>query len=363
MPLDLTQPLPDLEADAPAGPNLEFDGAFGELERTAQGTPERQAGDKIIPAEDPVWKDVATQAMQLLERTYDLRVLTHLAVARLNQTGLADFAGALTAIANLLDSRWDHVHPQLDPEDDNDPAVRANALLPLASPTRVLRALRALPIAVSKRAGPVTWRTIALALGEAETPEGQERPSEAEIRAAFAETPPARIEAMRDQVAAALQACKGITTAFDTHSGFGNQPDLTALTKALHDIGRYIGRYYVADAEETASQDGGAVGETDEAADAGDADFAADAAPAAARRAGGGGMNIRALSSVGSRADALYLLDLVCRYFEQNEPSSPLPLMLTRARGLADKTFLEILQDLAPDGLGQAQVVVQSREG
>ena len=56
------------------------------------------------------------------------------------------------------------------------------------------------------------------------------------------------------------------------------------------------------------------------------------------------------------------LLDLVVRYYERHEPSSPLPLLLSRARNLADKGFLEILQELAPDGLMQAQVVVQSRE-
>jgi type VI secretion system protein ImpA len=58
----------------------------------------------------------------------------------------------------------------------------------------------------------------------------------------------------------------------------------------------------------------------------------------------------------------MHLLDLVCRYYEQNEPSSPLPLLITRARKLADKGFLEILQDLAPDGVMQAQNIVQSRE-
>jgi type VI secretion system protein ImpA len=65
---------------------------------------------------------------------------------------------------------------------------------------------------------------------------------------------------------------------------------------------------------------------------------------------------------VATRAEALHLLEVAARYFEQNEPSSPLPLMLNRARGLANKTFLEILQDLAPDGFGQAQMIVQSRE-
>jgi type VI secretion system protein ImpA len=52
----------------------------------------------------------------------------------------------------------------------------------------------------------------------------------------------------------------------------------------------------------------------------------------------------------------------VCRYYHEHEPSSPLPLLLDRARKLADKNFMEILRELAPDGVGQARVVVRSRD-
>ena len=58
---------------------------------------------------------------------------------------------------------------------------------------------------------------------------------------------------------------------------------------------------------------------------------------------------------VRSRAEVIRLLDLVCDIDERYEPSSPLPMLLQRARGLVDKNFLEILRDLAPDGLTQAQ--------
>ena len=187
-PLDLTGELPDIDADAPAGPNLEFDAGFGELERAAQGKPEQQYGGTIIPAEEPNWKEVAAQAAALLDRTHDLRVLVHLAVARLQLSGLADFVSVLGMIRQQLDARWEHVHPQLDPEDDNDPTLRANALLQLAEPVRVLRALRDLPLAVSRRDGPVSWRMIGIFNGTIEADNEQEKKTEAVIRAAFTDT-------------------------------------------------------------------------------------------------------------------------------------------------------------------------------
>ena len=42
-------------------------------------------------------------------------------------------------------------------------------------------------------------------------------------------------------------------------------------------------------------------------------------------------------------------------YYERHEPSSPVPLLLKRAKRLVAKDFMEILRDLAPDGVDQAE--------
>jgi len=370
-PLDVPAGLPDLDADAPAGPSLELDADFGALERAAQGTPERQAGNTIVPAEDPDWKDVARQASALLERTHDLRVLVHLAIARLHLQGRSDPHGAaLAAFVNVLGmirerlvNRWEHVHPQLDPEDDNDPTLRANALLQLAHPLRVLRVLRTMTLAVSERAGAVSWRTISILIGTIETTDATERRTEAEIRAAFAAGGAANTKMLRETITSGVQELAAISTAFDTNCGYGYSPDLDPLAKLLLEIGRYVEAYGVRDVDIVPAADSDA----DQSAGADDAepDDQAGVQPGEAGRNDArprGGVAVSALTSITNRADAVRLLDLVCRYYEQYEPSSPLPLLIARARKLADKGFLEILQELAPDGLGQAQALVQSRE-
>jgi type VI secretion system protein ImpA len=348
---ELPTELPDLDPSAPAGPNLEFDAAFGELERTSQGKPEQQYGDTVIPGEDPNWKDVAALAWSLTGRTHDLRVLVQLAISRLQLAGLEDFTGVLGLIHHQLQACWESVHPQLDPEDDNDPTLRANALLRLAEPVRVLRALRNFPLALSRRDGPVSWRTISIFNGGLETTDEQERKSEQSIRAAFGETGAERLTARRASIERALSELAGINLAFDSQSGYGNAPDLSGLVKLLQEMSRFIAQYMpAADAvpDEAPMEDASAGG--------------APGQPAASSQASRGGMSIASITDVNSRADAMRLLDLVVRYYEQHEPSSPLPLLVSRARKLADKGFLEILQELAPDGLMQAQVIVQSRE-
>jgi type VI secretion system protein ImpA len=77
-----------------------------------------------------------------------------------------------------------------------------------------------------------------------------------------------------------------------------------------------------------------------------------DGAPAAA--AG------RLTGEIQSREDVVKALEKICQYYARNEPSSPLPLLLTRAKRLASKSFLEIVQDLTPDALAQIQALAGS---
>jgi type VI secretion system protein ImpA len=49
------------------------------------------------------------------------------------------------------------------------------------------------------------------------------------------------------------------------------------------------------------------------------------------------------------------VLENVCKFIEQSEPSNPAPLFIRRAQRLLSRSFLEIIQDLAPDSLGQIQ--------
>ena len=59
---------------------------------------------------------------------------------------------------------------------------------------------------------------------------------------------------------------------------------------------------------------------------------------------------------IANRADVVRMLDKLIRYYRQHEPSSPLPLLLERARRLVPKNFMEIMEDLAPDGVAQINV-------
>ena len=65
-----------------------------------------------------------------------------------------------------------------------------------------------------------------------------------------------------------------------------------------------------------------------------------------------------AIGEIRSREDAVRVLERVCAFIERTEPANPAPLFIRRAQQLLTKSFMEIIQDLAPDSLGQIQKMV-----
>jgi type VI secretion system protein ImpA len=63
-----------------------------------------------------------------------------------------------------------------------------------------------------------------------------------------------------------------------------------------------------------------------------------------------------------SREDVVRALDRICNYYERNEPSSPIPLLLQRCKRLVSLSFVEILKDLAPDSMKQIDMVAGKRD-
>ena len=61
---------------------------------------------------------------------------------------------------------------------------------------------------------------------------------------------------------------------------------------------------------------------------------------------------------INNREAAIAALEEIEDYFIKNEPSSPIPFMLQRAKGMVDKDFISLMEDLAPDGINQAEMVL-----
>jgi type VI secretion system protein ImpA len=316
----LMAPLGDAQ---PCGPNLEYDADFLGLEAAARGRAEQQFGDTVIPAEEPDWRAVDEAASALAARTRDLRVGVTWLRARTHLHGVRGFASTLAVLAAWLEQHWDHLHPQLDPDDGLDPTMRLNALAPLADAATVLADLRAAPLAPSR--GSITVREVELGLGKATPLDGESAPSEAGVLEGLRSAEQAD-PGLLDVLRGADATLRALDQTVAARAGTGG-PELKPLARLLHTL-----------AQAAAALQG------DEPT--------GDAAEPAGPGAGAGPL---AAGPIRSREDAARLLETACEWLERHEPANPAPILVRRAVRVMSMSFLDIVRDLAPDGAAQVE--------
>ena len=327
---------------APSGDNLEYDPDFIAMELAGQPEEERQAGEEIVAAKDPDYKDLAKKARAVLERTHDIRAAVYLAQSEIRLTGLVGFAEMTRYIRGCLEQYWETCHPQLDEEDDMDPMMRINAVTGLGGRATIIRGLRTSARLTNSRAlGSLTLKDIEIATGDVEAADDEKRMSKNEIDAAFADTDDQELKTYYEATAEALENVRAIDAVFlEKTPGFG--PSLDDLQEVLESISKVLSKYVDVETSEGAPKED-----------------AADAAPAArAPMQRGGGEP----GQIETRADVKAALDRIITYYAQHEPSSPLPIILRRAHRLVGADFLDIINDLAPLGAENVKLVAGVEE-
>lgn len=290
---------------------------------------------------EPEWPEVKRQALALAHETKDIRVALHLTAALLRTDGWAGFTDGLALLNGYLDRYWDEVYPQLE---DDDPFLRVNALLNLRDDRRFVHALRRTPVVRARMAGVFSLRdylaSAALPRRQDEDDDDEAADGEADrvdpnlIRAAFAEAGTEAVAAEAACIDAAVDALTEIERVATERLG-SDAPDLAPTVKVLRQVKSWL------DAER-GILDGSGV-DAPEDAGGGAAGF------------GAGGLSGAMPGAINSPEQAIQALDLVSDYFRRREPSSPVPLLLERAKRLVRQDFLSLMRDLAPDGLSQAQ--------
>ena len=307
--------------DGPCGPDLEYDNAFLDLSKAAEGKPETQF-EKGTP---PDWRNVLGKTESIFDRTRDLRVAMLWLRAMLASHGVPALPAGLQLVCGLLETQWDALHPRPDPE-DKDPYARANALAALPKVDGVLGEILGARLVAIKGVGELRLRDVEVAFGVLTARKGE---------ATFTREQIDQMIAAADKDQAGVRVClvdtqtelKRLAALMEARFGSGSGSEL----KPVLDVVAH------------------ALSLTHEPAAAADEDAGADGAP----EGGGAAAKPRAgiSGTVTSRAEAMRAIDLICDYLDQHEPSNPAPLFLRRARTLLERNFLELLKELAPAAL------------
>ncbi|MBD2802591.1 type VI secretion system protein TssA [Xenorhabdus sp. M] len=346
--MNIDQLLTPISPEFICGENLEYDDEFLRLEQMLVEKPEQQFGEIIIPAESPNWGEVEKQAIYLLSRTKDLRIIIALMQSWLNLRGLCGYADGLNLLCRTLERHWIEVWPKLEFDGEYDPLQRLNTLATIedGSPCAITAQHSVLLKSVSSE---LTLQEAYLLLSGTVTDisnytggrprlikELKQKPEDPEMRATIA---------IRDHLTF-------LTEFIRQHLSDDHVPELQQFLKQLDTIIKFFsspapnaenaGNTGLRDQTSLMTQDTSEGLEEKEKALT-----TPESIPSFAWQA----------IEANDRDEARLLLEKVRTYFLRHEPSHPAPIMIERIQRLIDCDFMKIIHDLAPAGLNQLEII------
>jgi type VI secretion system protein ImpA len=255
----------------------------------------------------PDWAKHADQALKLARESRDLRAWVWLTRASICVEGIVGLAAGLQLIADGLEQYWDILPPQH--ANENDPAERF--MMRLSTLTQLGATHFSCSLDDLRRFGR-NFTDLQTDLNEMMVKAKPDR-------------------ATRTATQAALDATNRISNTFARGFGPGRDP-LVNFESIVVKLAAIESRL---DMVETETAPVVRTAEPDQTA---------------------------RLASVSSRTDVVRALDLVLDYYRDNEPSSPVPLLVARAKRLVSSSFIDAIKDLAPGGLKDLQIVAGNTE-
>lgn len=340
--------LTPVSEDTPCGSDLEYDHDFVVLFAEAASRPDVQYG-AFIGSPDPLnWSELERNCRRLMLRTKDMRVAVLYARCRTRLGGPSGLAEGTGLLAALLQAFPDSIHPQASTDDDRGAALemRTNALQALTDPDGLLADVREIALMKSTVAR-LQMRDVERAF--------------AHPRSADALAPDSVIQQLQDlrirqpEMMSAFAQTISNLAAIDMWAA-------THLEAYLLDLSPLIRLLQLSNVEdggtEAASNVTHAFVEDIESVDTGSGrhgeaipsvlaheKFIADAhAPAAVTCIEHMPMDRRA---------ALTLIRTARQWFEANEPSSPIPVLLKRAEQYVGKRYVEVVNAIPAELLSQ----------
>ncbi|MDB4988985.1 MAG: hypothetical protein JWN04_4163 [Myxococcaceae bacterium] len=326
-------------SDPSPGRDLDQTGELLALEHAAQ-EPDEPSINGIVAVDSRDWREIAKRCDALLKESKDLRVAVLRSRALLITQGLLPLCQSIALIHELVARFWIDLYPRLD-EDDNDPTTRINVIQELGNP-HMLSAVRAAVIASLRGVGPITLHDYLVAKGFAKARAGASTPPSQHVAQALTE---GCLPGLRPAVQTAIDQLSAIDSAIARHVGDAFACDTSPLRELLVRVAQGIDEH----APNTAASDGhGTTNGISESNGVSTNDALSNAQ----------GTRMTLAQDLSSREDVLRVLDKISQYYERYEPSSPVPLLIDRAKRLVPMNFRDIIKDLADKGLPQIEAIV-----
>ena len=331
-----------ISANEPTGSDIEYDSRFLELQRLAEGTPEQQYGDVIIESKEPEWGALEKLCNQLLAESKDVRLFAYNILILTARYGVIGFEAGCHALAINLNNYWQDIYPHLVDEDgDEDFYYRINALSLLVSSQGVVKYLgnaKILTNGINHQS--ISLKDACLLLqddNKANYVGGRDRLL-LDIKVGFDGNKP-ELLALKN----AMNYLEQIESIYNNQLPAEHLPnfdDIKKYIKAVLSVANY--QENVIHSHENESSEEGA-------------DVMMEVM-----------MPLNTMTSddtwrkanITNRKDVELVLEKVCLYFEEFEPSHPGPLFIRRIQRLMNMNFYDIIKDISPTSLDNLEVLI-----
>lgn len=336
--MELDALLAPVSSERPCGENLEYDADFIAMELACTGKAEQQFGDTLIPAEPADWNKVEALASGVLLRSKDLRAMLALTRAWTHLKGLNGYARGLQLITQSLQRYWQSLYPALEEGGEVSPHYRINVLAGLSDKSALTLAVRQASLLRSV-ADEITLRD-ACALLEGSKSDFPDYPGgRVRLMDELSRSEHPNINAVKN-ISECLQTIREILT---EQFGEASAPTMVQLIKTISTV-----------EQACRITDLSVMIPPARAAD----DIKQVAAEVQLPQPDKHGYRA---TGPQSRSDALMMLEKVKQYFAEYEPGHPAPLMIERVQRVIGLDFMDMVRELAPDGVNQLENIFGRR--
>lgn len=334
-----------VDPDAPCGVDLEYDPEFVVLSAQIATKMDAQYGDFVGTPEPVNWSEVDRDCRRLMLRSKDMRLAVPFTRCRARLAASAGLAEGLGLLAAWLAAFPDAIQPQPGADDDQDAVleIRMNALQALTDADGLLSDVREIALTRSTAAR--------LQVRDVERAFAHPRPSDA----LAPESVRRQLDDLRVQQPDMLAGFDEALASLGSIEGWckeklgAYQPDFSALTRLLQRVvgdGPRVAAPPIASTVDEMTSADPAIDETkteDAPATPANVSTQTDAKPVA----------LRAAAASTSREAALDRIREARHWFELNEPSSPIPVLLRRAEQFVGKRYADAVKAIPFELLAQ----------
>lgn len=316
--LNFEKLLAPVTEEDPCGEDLSDLTEYYILEELAEGKEETQFGE----AEPPDWHQTEALAKKLLLQGKEMWVIFHLMCAMTANHGTLGLNEGFCFLLKVMSAFWEDIFPEPDFDDANPFEQRMEVLQSLSSTTSpLLNNIRSMPICKSRQLGAFSYRDVLISQGEIKAAEDETPVEKNLIEAAIRDSDPEFTGQMIFSLKETLQHIREIESFLTETAGQKpNGSNIQNIENTIESILAFVEPYTGAGVEEESDTGKENVpGDTEDPADA--------SVPV----------------TLNSRDDVYALLGEMIQWYEQNEPASPVAMLLNRAKSLVGKNFFQVI--------------------